>query len=179
MAPPGRLSAPSHPMSAPNVSSSRNVELDVEFAVEEHIPAVWEEARIRQLVASIVERELGPGRYTIALHLVGDETIRELNREHRGVDLHTDVLAFPLHDPNGMRFVVPPDLSTNLGDVVVSHPRVQAQAEEYGHSPGRELAYLVVHGVLHVLGYDHEAEDDRVRMRAREEEALGPFGFTR
>jgi probable rRNA maturation factor len=153
--------------------------VDVEFAVEEGIPTTWDETRFRQLVASIVKRELGPGSYTIALHLVGDGTIRELNREHRGVDLHTDVLAFPLHDPNGMRFVIPPGQPSNLGDVVVSHPRVRAQAEEYGHSSDRELAYLVTHGVLHLLGYDHVAEDERVRMRAREEEALGPLGFTR
>jgi probable rRNA maturation factor len=166
-------------MSASNVSAFRDAEVDVEFAVEEHIPAAWDEARIRQLVDSIIERELEPGRYSITLHLVGDETIRELNREHRGQDVHTDVLAFPLHDPNGMRFVVPSGQPTSLGDVVVSHPRVQAQAEEYGHSPDRELAYLVTHGVLHILGYDHEAEDDRRRMRAREEEALGRLGFTR
>ena len=67
----------------------------------------------------------------------------------------------------------------NLGDVVVSFPRAMEQAREYGHSPERELAYLVAHGVLHVLGYDHEEDADQRRMREREEEALGPLGFTR
>jgi probable rRNA maturation factor len=179
MAPQRRLSARSRLMSASNIAALRNAEVEVEFVVEESVAATWEEARIRQLVASIVERELEPGQYTITLHLVANETIRELNREHRGKDVHTDVLAFPLHDPNGMRFVVPPGVPTSLGDVVVSHQRAQAQAEEYGHSPGRELAYLVAHGALHIMGYDHEAEDERQRMRAREEEALGPLGFTR
>jgi probable rRNA maturation factor len=78
-----------------------------------------------------------------------------------------------------MRFVLPPDQPANLGDVVVSYPRAIAQAEEFGHSPERELGYLVAHGVLHVLGYDHEEEADRRHMRQREEEALGAIGLTR
>ena len=64
-------------------------------------------------------------------------------------------------------------------DIVISHPRATEQAHEFGHTTERELAYLVAHGVLHILGYDHEAEPDKVRMRQREEEALQPLGFTR
>jgi probable rRNA maturation factor len=119
------------------------------------------------------------GDFLISLHLVDDQTIRGLNAEHRGKDAHTDVLSFPLHDPQGVRFIVPPDEPVNLGDVVVSQPRAEEQAHEYGHSVDRELGYLVVHGVLHVLGYDHEDEVDRRRMREQEEEALRPFGFIR
>ena len=89
------------------------------------------------------------------------------------------MLSFPLHDPNGMRFVLPPGEPVNLGDVVLSYPRAIAQAHDFGHSVERELGYLVAHGVLHVLGYDHEADADRRRMRQREEEALEPLGFTR
>ena len=91
----------------------------------------------------------------------------------------TDVLSFPLHDPNGMRFVLPPDQPAHLGDVVVSLPRAAEQAHDFGHSLDREIGYLVAHGVLHVLGYDHEEEADRRRMRQKEEEALRPLGFTR
>jgi probable rRNA maturation factor len=116
-------------------------------------------------------------RATIALHLVSDETIRELNAAHRGKDVHTDVLSFPLQSAED--FVLPPDEPANLGDVVISYPRATEQAEEFGHTTDRELAYLVAHGVLHILGYDHEAEPDKVRMRQREEEALQPLGFTR
>ena len=76
-------------------------------------------------------------------------------------------------------FVVPADQPANLGDVVVSYPRAVEQALEFGHSTDREIGYLVAHGVLHVLGYDHEAEADRRRMRQREEEALRPLGFIR
>jgi probable rRNA maturation factor len=74
---------------------------------------------------------------------------------------------------------MPPDQPVSLGDVVVSHPRAIEQAVEFGHSPDREIAYLVAHGVLHVLGYDHEVDADRARMRQREEEALRPLGFIR
>jgi probable rRNA maturation factor len=89
------------------------------------------------------------------------------------------VLSFPLHDPTGMRFVVPPGHPVDLGDVVISHARALEQAQQLGHSAERELAYLVAHGVLHILGYDHEEETERHRMRAREEEALQPLGFAR
>jgi probable rRNA maturation factor len=151
----------------------------VEFDVEAGIKGSWDQSRLEQLVTAIVERELQAGHYAVSLHIVGDDAIHELNREHRGIDAPTDVLSFPLHDPNGMRFVLPPDQAASLGDVVVSWPRVVRQAEEFGHSRERELGYLTAHGVLHLLGYDHEQELDRRRMRAREEEALGLLGFHR
>jgi probable rRNA maturation factor len=155
------------------------VSVTVDLVVADDVDLAQQPARLEALIASIVSRELGPGEYVISLHLVGDAAIRELNVEHRGQDAHTDVLSFPLHDPNGMRFVLPPGVPANLGDVVVSYPRVLAQAQEFGHSLERELAYLVAHGVLHVLGYDHEDEADRRRMRQQEEAALAPLGLTR
>ena len=162
------------------MSLPRHNTIDVEFSVENGLAGKWDEARIRTLVRAIVSRELPEAQHAvISLHLVGDDTIRALNREHRGKDAHTDVLSFPLHDPNGMRFVLPPDQPAHLGDVVVSLPRAAEQAHDFGHSLDREIGYLVAHGVLHVLGYDHEEEADRRRMRQKEEEALRPLGFTR
>jgi probable rRNA maturation factor len=151
----------------------------IEFAVEEGLDGTWDQPRISALVQSIVQREHGEHDFAISLHLVGDDSIRALNSEHRGLDAHTDVLSFPLHDPNGMRFVLPPDQPAHLGDVVVSYPRAVEQAGEFGHSVDRELGYLVAHGVLHVLGYDHEQPDERRVMRQKEEEALAPLGFIR
>ncbi len=164
-------------MSPPETSHAGR--LEVELTVEDGLDARWDEQRIQALVTGIVEREVAPGAYVIALHLVGDETIRQLNREHRGKDAATDVLSFPLQDASGADFVMPPGAPVHLGDVLVSSPRAVAQALEFGHSRERELAYLAAHGVLHLLGYDHEEEADRARMRAREEEALSPFGLTR
>jgi probable rRNA maturation factor len=152
--------------------------IHVEFSVEDGVQASWDEPRLAALVRAIVIGHFARGGdFTISLHLVGDSTIRALNAEHRGLDTHTDVLSFPLRALDD--FVLPAHLPTNLGDVVVSYPRAVAQADEYGHSTDRELAYLVAHGVLHVLGYDHEEDADRMRMRRLEEEALQPLGFAR
>lgn len=151
--------------------------MSVDFSVEGGISAAWDEARIAALVSSIVSRERPDlAGYVLGLHLVSDATIHKLNIEHRGKDAATDVLSFPLEDA---AFVLPPGEPRTLGDVVVSWPRAVAQAEEYGHSLERELAYLVAHGVLHVLGYDHEVESEQHVMRQKEEEALEPLGFTR
>ena len=159
----------------------------VEFSIEDGLEARWDEVRTTSLVTSILAEDLplgtdlpsGSARYVIGLHLVSDVTIRALNARHRAIDNSTDVLSFPLHDPTGTPFPVPPDQPTNLGDVVISHPRAVEQAFQLGHSAEREIAYLVAHGVLHVLGYDHENEVDQRRMRQREEEALEPLGFVR
>ena len=128
------------------------------------------------LVRSVAERCLAAdgltGTYQLSITIVGDERIRELNAEHRGIDAVTDVLSFPLQSDDGASFVLPPSAPTHLGDVVVALGRAAEQAEEYGHSLDRELAYLTVHGVLHLLGYDHEVEADREAMRVREEEIL-------
>jgi probable rRNA maturation factor len=128
------------------------------------------------LVRSVAERCLAAdgltGLYQLSITIVSDQRIRELNAEHRGLDAVTDVLSFPLQADDGASFVLPPTAPTHLGDVVVALGRAAEQAEEYGHSLERELAYLTVHGVLHLLGYDHEADDDREAMRAREEEVL-------
>lgn len=149
----------------------------VDFSVEDGLAATWDEPRITSLVASIVAHELPPdAEYLVSVHLVDNATIQRLNREHRQIDAVTDVLSFPLLEAG---FVVPEGEPVNLGDVVICYPRAVAQADEYGHSVDREVAYLVAHGVLHVLGYDHEEAAERERMRDKEEEALQPLGFTR
>jgi probable rRNA maturation factor len=151
----------------------------VDFSIEDDLAATWDTTRIERLVASIVAREFqAGGRFGLSLHLVSDASIQALNAEHRAKDAATDVLSFPLHEAE-QDFVLPPDEPVNLGDVVVSYPRAVEQADEYGHSIEREVAYLVAHGVLHVLGYDHEVEAEREQMRQLEEEALRPLGFTR
>jgi len=151
--------------------------LIVDFEVEDGIDAAWDEPRLKVLIASIVDRELPTGGdYVMGVHLVGDATIRQLNADHRRIDAVTDVLSFPLFAPG---FVLPEGQPQHLGDIVVSYPRAVAQADEFGHSVEREVAYLVAHGVLHVLGYDHEQEAECERMRRKEEEALQPLGFVR
>lgn len=118
---------------------------------------------------------------------VDEEEIRRLNREQRGVDKVTDVLSFPTMEGVKGR----PLLSCEhgelldeeerilIGSVVICKKRAEEQAIEYGHSLKRELYYLAVHGVLHCLGYDHETEEERVEMRAKEEEVMKKMGLGR
>jgi probable rRNA maturation factor len=127
------------------------------------------------LVRSVAERATASGglagSYRLAITLVSDAKVRRLNRLHRGVDAVTDVLSFPLQGQSD-GFVTPEAAPTHLGDVAIALGRAAEQAREYGHRLEREIAYLTVHGVLHLLGFDHETDPERAAMRAREEEIL-------
>lgn len=119
--------------------------------------------------------------------LVGEDEIRRLNAQTRGVDRVTDVLSFPSMDGiKGAPILADEhreelDESGNLylGSVVICEKRAREQAEEYGHPYGRELYYLAVHGCMHCLGYDHETESERAEMREREEAVLKKMNVTR
>lgn len=126
----------------------------------------------------------------VSVRLCDDEAIHEINRDYRGVDRATDVLSFPMINyPIGitagqadklLRQALDDELNAcMLGDLIISIPHVLAQAEEYGHSPQREAAYLLVHGICHLMGYDHIEENDKRRMRAMEEKILSAVGMTR
>ena len=101
--------------------------------------------------------------------ITDDEEIRRLNKQFRKVDAPTDVLAFWTEDKE-TPFVTAPEAQDYWGDVVISYPTALAQAEEQGHSLEEELTILVIHGVLHLLGYNDEEEEERARMWARQEE---------
>lgn len=116
----------------------------------------------------------------VSLMLVDDRRIHTLNREYRGVDRPTDVLSFAMQEETeeeadfGFEFE-----DEMLGDIVISVERARMQAEEYGHPFEREIAYLAVHGTLHLLGYDHETESDKQEMRSKEEEVMISLGLER
>jgi len=114
------------------------------------------------------------GELTIAV--TGEEQVRRLNRDYRGVDAPTDVLAFgEMRDRDA--FVTPPGDVLYLGDVVISYPRAVEQAAEYVHPLDDELVILVIHGVLHLLGYDHETPTDKEDMWRVQERALEELGI--
>ena len=128
-----------------------------------------------QIMALALGREgIEPGACEASLSYVSAEEIRALNRRFRGKDEATDVLSFPMHEGiDGIRAAVSASAAPALlGDVVVCEEVAKRQAEEYGHSEARELAYLSVHGMLHLLGYSHGTEAERRRMREAEEEIL-------
>lgn len=107
-----------------------------------------------------------------------DVYIRELNCQYRGIDRSTDVLSFALDEGDEPAIVDGPE-ETLLGDIVISLETALRQAEEFGHSVERELAYLTVHGMLHLVGYDHETDAEKAQMRRQEEDILLLLGISR
>ena len=117
----------------------------------------------------------------VSVTFTDNEGIRELNKKYREMDKPTDVLSLPLFDFEGDCEEPPIDeIISNLGDIVISLERAKEQAEEYGHSFAREVAFLTVHSMLHLLGYDHEPGGlELVRMREKEEAVLTQLGLVR
>ena len=114
----------------------------------------------------------------VSLVLADDAYIQELNCHYRGKDMPTDVLSFALNEGEEPEIIGGPEENL-LGDIIISLETAQRQAADYGHSLDRELAFLTVHGLLHLLGYDHENEEDRQAMRAEEERVLDLIGLSR
>ena len=134
---------------------------------------------IRRCCNAVLVNEHFEGSAEISVRFVDDEIIHELNREYRHVDRSTDVLSFPLGE-NGVYDINHDTGAKVLGDIVISIQHAVKQAELYGHSLQREIAFLTVHSMLHLLGYDHEAEGlERVRMREKEEAVLTQLGLKR
>ena len=132
----------------------------------------------RACTATLREQAFGSGA-EISVMLVDDQQIQELNRRHRNIDRPTDVLSFPLGE-DGVYDCDPETGLLQLGDIVISLERAAAQAEEYGHSFEREVAYLTVHSVLHLLGYDHVAGGrEAMVMREHEEAVMDELGLPR
>ena len=139
------------------------------------IPAEWEE-KINQVAAICLREEQLPEDIEVDLLFVDNEAIREMNLEYRDKDSATDVLSFPMYEPDEE---IDDEEEVLLGDIVISLERAQEQCEEYGHSLEREVMYLLVHGLLHLAGYDHMEEEDKKVMRAQEEKLLAQIGAIR
>ena len=139
----------------------------------------------RRAVETVLEHEQYNNPCEVSITYTDNEQIHALNLQYRQVDRPTDVLSFPVFDllPGEHPDEEDADPGTGLiplGDMVISMERCEAQAAEYGHSKKREIAYLVTHSVLHLLGYDHLDEgEEKKRMRAREEAILSELGITR
>ena len=108
--------------------------------------------------------------------IVDNKYIHELNKTYRGIDRETDVITFALEDEDS---VVVPDSERILGDIYISIDKAKSQAEEYGHSLLRELSFLAVHGFYHLLGYDHQTEEEEKVMFGKQEEVLESYGIRR
>ena len=134
---------------------------------------------VRRACKATLKFENFPYPAEISVSFVDDDEIREMNKKFRNIDASTDVLSFPLCENDDYE-VSEESGYVALGDIVISIEHAQAQAEEYGHGFEREVAYLTVHSMLHLLGYDHEAGGlEQARMREREEGVLTQLGYPR
>ena len=149
-----------------------------EFTVDVHIAPQFERLvdadLVRRAALAVLAHEGVTGQGELSVVITDDDEVHDLNRRFRGVDAPTDVLAFGEAGEEGRdtAFVTAPDAPIMLGDVVIACPRAQEQAVEAGHPLAAEIQLLVVHGVLHLLGYDHAQPEEKTVMWARQDEIL-------
>jgi len=144
------------------------IQIDKNF--RKHLRKEW----LHQVVEhSLAAQDIG-SEVELGLLITDDETVRKLNQEYRGIDEPTDVLSFALVErkPGSSPFITPPDDLLHLGEVVISYPQAVRQAEENNHKVEEEVALLVIHGILHLLGYEHDEPAREREMRALEERVL-------
>jgi len=142
----------------------------IDIRIDEPFQEPVQESWVRQAVREVVISEGSSDPVELSLLITDDTTLHELNRTYRGIDKTTDVLAFAFQEDT--EFPSISDGITHLGEVIISCPQAAKQAEEMGHSLQNEVVVLVVHGVLHLLGYDHESSEDDEQMRSIESEIL-------
>ena len=161
----------------------------IEYEAEKKLSLPYEEI-IREIVEASLDYEECPYEAEVNVILTDNPSIQEINREHRQIDDPTDVLSFPLVDygrpadfshveEQAEDYFNPETGELMLGDIVISVDKVEEQAEKYGHSQRRELAFLVAHSMLHLCGYDHMEEEERLDMEARQRAILDTRGYSR
>jgi probable rRNA maturation factor len=152
---------------------------NVDVRIDQEFASLVSERLLVEAAQATVRGEDLNGRTSMGLTITGDDTVRELNASYRSMDTTTDVLSFSYPAQHGPptdeadQFLMPPGEEAGVGEVVVSYPQARRQAEDAGVPVDEEIAHLITHGTLHLLGYDH---DDPVRdqaMRARESAVLG------
>lgn len=141
---------------------------EYEILIKQVVNKCFKEEKLRNLYISVI--------------LTTPENIRKINKEYRKIDKSTDVLSFPMFEKKEIMQVCKAKfegLQETLGDVIISIEQVKKQAKEYGHSFERELAYMVVHGFYHLMGYDHMVEEEKTQMRKKEENVLSKLEINR
>ncbi|HIZ79094.1 MAG TPA: rRNA maturation RNase YbeY [Candidatus Lachnoclostridium stercorigallinarum] len=163
--------------------------IEIEYEAEKKLDLPWETI-IRDVIEEAMDYEGCPYEAEVSVILTDNEAIREINRDYRQIDRPTDVLSFPMVDYeqpadfDGLEdraedYFNPETGELMLGDIIVSVDKVEEQAEKYGHSQARELAFLVAHSMLHLFGYDHMEEEERLVMEKKQAEILERRGYRR
>ena len=161
----------------------------IEYEAEKKLDLPYEEI-IENVVNESLDYEKCPYEAEVNVILTDNEAIQSINQEYRQIDAPTDVLSFPLvdyetpadfdHVEDAVEDYFNPETGElMLGDIVISVDKVEEQAEKYGHSQARELAFLVAHSMLHLCGYDHMEDGERLVMETRQKEILERWGYTR
>ncbi|HYP21193.1 MAG TPA: rRNA maturation RNase YbeY [Chloroflexia bacterium] len=132
---------------------------------------------LHRLAMHVLKSEGAPTPLEVGVVVTTDDEVHALNRQYLGHDYQTDVISFGMAAEGSEEFITPEERPRYLGDVVVSYDRAAEQAPEYGHDPAREVATLLVHGLLHLLGYDDTTDADREKMHQRQEAVILDFGF--
>ena len=151
--------------------------MEINVLIEEESGGCLEADWIQNIAGQVLIAQGVSPESELGLVITSQEKVQQLNKSYLGRDNPTDVLAFSLLPEQPVEdspsFVQPPDGVLHLGEVIISYPQAVAQAEERGHSVKREVAILVVHGVLHLLGYEHDEPEPERRMKERERGILG------
>ncbi|GAG85958.1 unnamed protein product [marine sediment metagenome] len=149
--------------------------MEINVLIDEGVEANLEPSWLQSIARQVLAAQGAGAEVELGLVIATEERVKQLNRDYRGRDEPTDVLAFSAREEVGADlppFVQPPDGVLHLGEVIISYPQAAMQAEEHQHSVKKELAILIIHGVLHLLGYEHDKPKLERQMRAREAELL-------
>ncbi|MCH8025219.1 MAG: rRNA maturation RNase YbeY [Chloroflexi bacterium] len=143
----------------------------ISLQVEPPFAARVDEQALTALARRVLASEQVDSLAELSVLVTDDETVRGLNKRYRDIDAPTDVLSFRMDGEEG--FMTPPESAEQLGQIVIAYPTALRQAEEVGHDIDAELVHLLTHGILHLLGYDHETAVEAKQMRSKEEALLG------
>lgn len=165
------------------------MEIYIDNTTEDELPDYYEEI-IEDVIKGSIEYLKCPYECEVSVTITDNDGIHTINLDERGIDAPTDVLSFPMLDfdnPNDLSYIEkypqdyfnPETKDLLLGDIVISKEKVDSQSAEYGHSDKRELAFLVAHSMLHLFGYDHMEDDERLVMDELQENILTKKGYTR
>jgi len=150
-----------------SIMTAHNLYINIDAPYRRRLTQKW----LREVVNAALSTQKINRPVELSLIITGDKEVHRLNRDYRGIDATTDVISFALSE-NAAEFVTPPDRISRLGEVIISYPQAVSQAKENGQTIKAELAWLVVHGLLHLLGYDHQDDKSEAIMRKREDAIL-------
>ncbi len=151
------------------------VEIDITYDIDE-VEEYFEEEKIKEYIEYILKNEkenFNEKDFYVSFMLTTNEVIHQINKEYRNMDRPTDVISFAYNETEN---VGPVEI---VGDIIISIDKVREQAKEFGHTDKREFYYLLTHGMLHILGYDHIIEDEKKVMREKEERYLSAYEYKR